>query len=132
MPITQNDIFKFVVREADVLRPSIPVSATRNFPDSNSIINSNQQISITENNEYVITFPTGLNTARYAYTEELDMIAFTSADVISHESTAQVTVYGEGSPRQYVGMQHNLAGTNPLYSPKWGVRMLCLVSGGGI
>jgi len=72
---------KFVVRENDVLRPSPQVPADSDSEDSRAILNTSNQVSITEDNRYVITFPNGLNTPRYAYTLELDMLAYTSADV---------------------------------------------------
>ena len=70
-------VYKFVVREVDVEKPTLPADATASNADSNAIINSKQQVAITEANQYVITFPNGLNTQRYAYTEELDLIAYT-------------------------------------------------------
>jgi hypothetical protein len=88
-------------------------------------MNARQQVAISENNKYVITFPNGLNTSRYAYTHELDMIAYTSADVVSEGTNVPITVYGEGTPRIYKAMPSN--GPN-----NTGMRMLVLVSGGGI
>lgn len=129
----ENGIFRFTVRESDIFRPSLPRSATSHFPDSTAIMNENQQISITENNQYVITFPANVNTARYAYTHELDMIAYTSADVISQWSDASITVYGEGSARTYKALMHNQAGRDPALQPFiWGMRLLVLTAGGGI
>jgi hypothetical protein len=49
--------------------------------------------------------PNRLNTQRYAYTDELDLIGYTSADVISQDSDVPVTVYGESSPRKYKAMK---------------------------
>lgn len=118
-------IRRFVVREIDVLRPSPSVSAVRHTSDSTAIINSAQQTAISENNRYIITFPNGLNTQRYAYPHELDMIAYTSADVISQYSEVQLSVYGEGSPRKYRALNAN--GVN-----NTGMRILFLTQGAGI
>jgi hypothetical protein len=75
--------------------------------DSRAIINPMNQVAITEDNKYVITFPNGLNTPRFAYTHELDIIATTSADVVSQWSEVPLTVYGETAPRVYKSMCAN-------------------------
>jgi len=72
-----------------------------------------------------VTFPNRLNTDRYAYTEELDQFAYTSADVIGEESEISVTVYGEATPRVYRAMKANGA-------DNVGMRLLMLVEGGGV
>lgn len=118
-------VYKFIARENDVNRPTRPVIATQDSEDSHAIINAQKQVAITENNRYVITFPNGINTARYMYTEELDLIAYTSADVISQYSDVPITVYGEAAARTYKAMQANGAFNT-------GMRMLVLVKGAGI
>ncbi len=120
-----SNTYKFVVREKDVHSPAFPINATSNSEDSAQIINPYKQVSITEGNNYVVTFPNNLNTQRYMYLEELDMIAYTSADVISQWSDVSVTVYGESTPRIYKAMHAN--GTN-----NTAMRLLVLVHGGGI
>lgn len=117
--------YKFIVRENDVLKPTIPVVADSDTEDSKAIMNSTNQVAITENNRYVIAFPNGLNTPRYMYTEELDMIAYTSADVVSAYTDVDITVYGEAAPRTYAAMQAN----GPFNT---GMRLLMLKGGGGI
>lgn len=116
---------KFIVRENDVLKPTLPVPADVDTEDSHAIINSTNQVAITENNKYVITFPNGLNTPRYSYTEELDLIAYTSADVVSAYTDVNITAYGEGTPRTYAAMQANAP-----YNT--GMRILMLKQGGTI
>lgn len=117
------DVFKFVVRENDILKPTVPVSASSDTVNSAAIINVQPQVAISENNKYVITFPNGLNTQRYAYTTELDMIAYTSANVVAGYTDVPLTVYGEGTPRNYKAMSANAANNT-------GMRMLMLTSGG--
>ncbi len=117
--------YKFIVRENDVLRPTIPVQADQDTEDSHAIMNSVNQVAITENNRYVISFPNGLNTPRYMYTDEIDMIAYTSADVVSAYTDVPITVYGEAQPRIYAAMQANL----PFNT---GMRLLLLKQGGSI
>lgn len=86
---------KFVVRESDIYRPSLTRPADVSVEDSGAILNSAHQVSISEDNRYVVTVVKGLNTTRYAYTQELDMLAFTSADVIGQQSVIELDVYNE-------------------------------------
>jgi hypothetical protein len=138
-----NNIYQFVVRESDILRPEAPKmvgttltrrSATQNQDDSEAIINPYQQVRLTEDGKYVINFPSRLNSSRYRYSHELDMIATTSADVVSQESIIDIEVYGENdgatptpnpTPRKYKALQANYTGNT-------GMRVLVLHEGGGI
>jgi hypothetical protein len=120
-----SGIKKFVISESDVFRPTPSVPADRDGVNSAAIINSQEQVAIARGNRYLVTFPNRLNTDRYAYTEELDMFAYTSADVIGEESEISVTVYGESTPRVYRAMKANDA-----YNT--GMRILMLVEGGGV
>jgi len=136
MTNTNYRINRFVVREEDVTTPYprvTPTPATAIFgvdatifsTDYNAVINPRQQVSIAEDNKYMLTFPSGLNTARYAYSHELDMVAYVSADVVSQGTEVPVTVYGEVTPRTYKAMTAN-APNNA------GMRILMLVEGGGV
>jgi hypothetical protein len=116
-------IYRFTVRENDVLRPTLPVLAGNHTPDNNAIINPFQQVSITEDNKYVITFPNGFNTDRHLYREELDLIAYTSSDVISQWSDVRIKVYGEATDRIYKAMHANIRDNR-------GMRMMFLTHGG--
>ena len=121
-----SKIRRFIVREADVLRPTdTRCLATVDSVDMNAIMNSTQQVRITEDNKYVVSCPNRLNTPRYAYTQELDLIAHTSADVVSQWSNVPLTMYGEGTPRVYRAMHSN--GPN-----NTNMRILLLVEGGGV
>lgn len=116
---------KFVVNEKDVFRPSISKPADSDSVNSAAILNSQDQVAIAKGNKYLVTFPNRLNTDRYAYTEELDLFAYTSADVIGEESEIPVRVYGESSDRIYRAMKANKPNNA-------GMRLLLLVSGGGV
>lgn len=105
--IREEGILKFVVSESDISAPTKPVSAVIPTPDSHPIINPLQQVAIAETFEYVMNFPKGLNTHRYYYEASLDMIAYTSADVISSSSTDDVKLFGEDSPRTYRAINAN-------------------------
>jgi len=123
--ITGSDITKFVVREDDVNAPTKPVSAVMPTADSSPIINPIQQVGISEDNKMILNFPQGLNTQRYSYTHELDLICYTSADVISQFSEPEITLYNEASPRKYKAMNANHVNNK-------GMRILILTQGAGI
>lgn len=112
--------YKFVVRESDVYRPSLMRPADVNVEDSNAIINAAHQVSIAEDNRYVVTVLKGLNTTRYAYTHELDMVAFTSADVIGQQSEIELDIY-DGEPYKYRALLANRVRNT-------GMRILCRVA----
>ena len=111
---------KFTVRESDVLRPSLSHPADQNVEDSAAILNANYQVSVSEDNRYVVTIPKGLNTTRYAYTHELDMIAYTSADVVGQWSEIELDVYG-GQKYLYKSLLANRIKNT-------GMRILCRVT----
>lgn len=116
---------KFVLSEADTSLPTRSVKADEDTANSAGIINSQEQVAVKRGNKYLVTFPNRLNTERYAYTEELDMIAYTSADVIGEGTDIPVRIYGEGSDRKYRAMKANGANNT-------GMRLLVLIEGGGV
>lgn len=127
IPATKNGaiaVKRFTVREKDVNAPSKQTDAWRNDRDANAILNLRQQQARIEmrdigvasvekaGSRYAILFPSKLNTARFRFKHELDMIAYTSADVISSGLPVNVHVYGETDPdtgeklyRRYVAIQ---------------------------
>lgn len=109
---------RFVVRERNIYRPSLSRPADQNTEDVNAILNSSYQVSIAEDQRYVVTIPKGLNTTRFSYTHELDQIAFTSADVIGHTSILDVATYG--TTYRYRAMPANRTRNT-------GMRILCRV-----
>lgn len=120
-----GNIWQFTVRESDIIRPGRRRSATINQEDSEAIINAENQVALSEDGKYIVTFPSRLNTSRYRYPHELDMIGITSADVVSQFSDVPLTVYEELTPRVYKAM-HSNTGSNT------GMRVLVLKDGGGI
>ena len=125
---TAKNIWRFVAREFDVTKATdVHKYATRHQVDSNAIINPLEQLSITDENRFVITFPTGLTTQRYMYPkEETDLICFSSAEVVAESSNIPMTTYlydGVSSDkRRYQGMRSTAAYGN-------GMRILVLVNG---
>lgn len=118
-------MMKYVLSENDVFRPTPSRRADVNSVNSSAILNSKDQVAIARGNKYLVTYPNRLNTDRYAYTEELDMFAYTSADVIGESSEISVTSYGESTPRVYQALKANGANNS-------GMRLLLLVEGGGV
>ena len=124
---TAKNIWRFVAREMDVLKPTdVHKYATRHQIDSNAIINPLEQLSITDENRFVITFPTGLTTQRFMYPkEETDLICFSSAEVVAESSNIPMTTYlYDGvitDKRRYQGMRSTAAYGN-------GMRIMVLVN----
>mgnify|MGYP000329482852 CR=1 FL=1 len=75
-------IYRFVVREQDVLKPwDYHVSAILPQVDSPAIINPMEQLSITQDKTFVFNFPTPMASQRYIYpAAEMDMICYSGAD----------------------------------------------------
>jgi hypothetical protein len=122
---SSQNTWKMVVREADVNVPAEEKDACAASEDSDPVINPIQQVSIAEGNLYIITFPNSLTTQRHVYKHELDMVAYTSADVVSQSTEVDLTVYGEAQPRTYKALNAN----GPFNT---GMRILMLMDGGGI
>ena len=122
-----KNIWRFVVREFDILKPQdVHKFATRHQIDSNAIINPLEQLAITDENRFVITFPTGLTTQRFMYPkEEMDLICFSSAEVVAESSNIPMTTYKyDGTntdKRRYQGMRSTAAYGN-------GMRIMVLVN----
>ena len=128
-------IWRFVVREYDTFKPwDVHKSATRHQTDSNAVINPMEQLAITDDNRFVITFPTGLTTQRVMYPkEEIDMVCFSSAEVVAEGSTVPMSSYNSGAVtnttnetgedhRRYYGLRSTLPNSK-------GMRVCMLVSG---
>lgn len=128
--LTKN-IFRFVVREFDVFKPwDVHKLATHHQLDSHAIINPLEQLSVTPDNRFVITFPTGLTTERFMYpNHEIDLIAFSSAEVVSQGANIPIDSYKPNElttdDRTYQGMYSTLPNGN-------GMRVLVHVNGGTI
>lgn len=90
-----NSYRKFVVRENDVQTPGAKKHATLATEDSPALINPNQQQSITETGEFVVTFLNNLSTPRYRYGDELDMLGTVGAEVIGPGTAINAAVYSE-------------------------------------
>ena len=94
-----KSINRFVVRESDVLKPwDYHLDATKHSTDSFAIINPYEQLSITDDRNFVFAFPTQLTTQRFYYPQsELDMICVSSADFSSHGGHIEIDKYGDSA-----------------------------------
>lgn len=119
-----ESIQMFTVRESDINKPTIPVSAVVPTADNYPVINPIQQIALMEDSNYVIRMPQGFTTDRYIYDYKLDMIAYTSADVLSQWSRPSFTVFGEPAMRTYKALNANFPNNT-------GMRILCQTQGKG-
>lgn len=121
-----DQMYYIVVRELDIYAPSKRWVASYDQSYVNSIINIEKQMAVSETGAHFITFPNGFNTNRYMYLEEMDMMAFTGAQVISQFNNAKVNVYGEAAERTYKAGHSNSPGTTGIQSPE-GMRLLYLI-----
>jgi hypothetical protein len=123
--------WKFIVREEDVLHPTIGdpnnkrqrwnfgnasiisedvpfrVPADANTQDSFAILNTSNQVALTEDSKYLVSFLHNLSTPRFRYSEELDMIGQTSADVCMAGTDISITAYNEAGSRSYRALPAN-------------------------
>lgn len=107
---------RFTVCEVDIHRPSLSIPADVTTEDGNAILNAHRQVATSEDNKYVITIPKGLNTTRYAYTHELDMIGYTSADVIGEGTEVDLPLYeGEFKFRALAANRQRNTGMRIMY-----------------
>lgn len=114
-------ISQFVVCEADIHAPTKPSDAASDSPDSTRLMNVHQQVSMTEDEKFNLSLPRDLCTQRYFYPLELDLVGYSSADVISQYASSNVRMYGEAADRTYKAMQANALNNK-------GMRLLFLVN----
>jgi hypothetical protein len=120
----QDSILHFIVRENDINAPVPPVSSVVPTADSFPLINPLQQVALMEDGSFVLRLPQGFTTSRHIYDYKLDMIAYTSADVLSADSEPSFTLFGEGAQRTYKALNANFPNNT-------GMRILCQVGGRG-
>lgn len=124
--------WKFVVRERDVMHPTqgdketqsynfqantgnvflettqYRVPADRHSEDSHMLLNTTDQIALTEDSKYLVSFLYNLTTPRFRYSDELDMIGQTAGDVAMASSDIKIRAYGEDADRTYKSLAANL------------------------
>lgn len=127
--------WKFIVRERDTVHPTqgdretkhyvynkqyLPnggvferytpfrVPADKHTEDSHALLNTTEQIALTEDSKYLVSFLYNLTTPRFRYSDELDMIGQTAADVAMASNNLKLTTYGEPNERTYRSLGANL------------------------
>jgi hypothetical protein len=75
-----------------------------NSEDNHLLFNPENQISLTEDKKYLVSFPHNISTPRFRYTEELDLIGLTSSDVLMAGQVITIKTYGETDPRKYLAL----------------------------
>lgn len=124
--------WKFIVRERDVMHPTqgdketqsynfqantgnvfiettpFRVPADRHTEDSHMLLNTTDQIALTEDSKYLVSFLYNLTTPRFRYSDELDMIGQTAGDVAMASSDIKIRAYGEDADRTYKSLAANL------------------------
>jgi hypothetical protein len=96
-----------------------------NSEDSHLLFNPQNQISLTEDKTYLISFPNNLTTPRFRYTEEIDMIGFTSSDILMSGQLVSFSTYDEPQERIYIALP-------PSNRYNTGVRFCVLLQTGNI
>lgn len=127
--------WKFVVRERDTVHPTqgdrdtkhyvwnkqlaanggvyekttrFRVPADKHTEDSHALLNTTEQIALTEDSKYLVSFLYNLTTPRFRYSDELDMIGQTAADVAMASNNLKLKTYGEADDRTYRSLGANL------------------------
>jgi hypothetical protein len=77
-----------------------------------------------DSGEYILMFPFGLCTNRYAFSDEIDLIAVSKADAYQSGQTVPITVYG--GDREYVAYSSNNAHSSVNYDS--GIRVFILIN----
>lgn len=102
-----ESIQRYVVIEDGIFAATVPVSAVQASADCGPIINPMQQVMIATGNRAIVLFPQMINTQRYVYFATLDMLGYTSADVLSSGSQVQLNPLKATEKTVYQGMNAN-------------------------
>lgn len=100
-----TSVQRFTVIEAGINSATKSISACQASADASPIINPMQQVMLAEGNKAVVLFPKLINSQRYVYFVTLDLLGYTSADVISAGS--QIDLTPAGTKTTYRGMNAN-------------------------
>lgn len=113
---------RFIVREKNVLKPwDVHKLASINTVDSHAIINTQEQLSMTDKNKLTINFPNRLTSQSFVFTgSELDMIAYCDGGVIAESTFISSSRYNDN--RVYEALRSTKANGN-------GMRILALCHG---
>lgn len=82
----------------------------------------------TDTGEYILLFPFGLCTSRFAFSDEIDLIAVSKADAYQANQVVPITVYSDA--REYTALNSN--NQSPAVAYDSGIRVFVLTKGGGV
>lgn len=103
--LLQKSVQRFTAIERNINSATVPISAVVPTADGFPIINPLQQVMLAEDNTAIVLFPQIINTHRHVYFTTLDLLGYTSADVISAGSEVDLTPVA--TPTTYRGMNAN-------------------------
>ncbi len=101
-------IYRFTVRERDVVRPTFPVNACIHSLDNNAVVNPFQQVATYENGKYVVNLPQNFNSDRYVYKDVMDLVAYTAADVVPQWTEVKLDAIFTSKNYKYMAMHANI------------------------
>ena len=146
----RNNWFYSIVRERDTTQSRPPwVNSASNVPgvnglryNTNIIADENESGGqalnyfptrwrspvTTDTGEYILLFPFGLCSSRFAFSDEIDLIAVSKADAYQHTQQVPISIYGDNRVYQAYN-SNNQDGTVNFDS---GVRVFIMISGTGV
>ena len=102
-----DGIQMFTVIEQDIGAATFHKSAVTFGPDSVPVINPLQQVALTRENKVLVFVAQSYNTARHVFPMQLDMLAYTSADVLSAGSQQNIKFAFSPSQIPYIALNAN-------------------------
>ena len=97
----------FTVIEKDIGAATFHKSAVAFGPDSVPVINPLQQVALTRENKVLVFVAQSYNKARHVIPMQLDMLAYTSADVLSAGSQQNIKFAFSQSQIPYIALNAN-------------------------
>ena len=127
----QGRFRRFVVREKDILKPwGRHVFAGINERDSHAVINPLEQLSLNDDGQLVIQFPTRIGSYRYLYTgKEIDLIGFVDAGAVGEDTILSSDRFSTTGTNDRRRLYRGLGSTNAYGN---GMRILFLQGGFGV
>ena len=102
-----DGIQMFTVIEKDIGAATRHTSAVSFGPDSVPVINPLQQVALTRENKVLVFVAQSYNTSRHVFPMQLDMLAYTSADVLSAGSQQNIKFAFSPTQVPYIALNAN-------------------------
>ena len=97
-------VSKMFVREFDSPYVSLPVPAATMWPDSYPMICVTQQVTFTHDGRFLLLSPMMVNSSRYLYPLQMDMLYYTSADALAYKSLVDVKLPASPISSKYTAL----------------------------